>query len=144
MPIYRAKKIDSDEYVEGYITRGEYGKYSDLKEYVILPFLNFESGYMCNTDYLRIDPTTLAINFEDMLDSEGNKIFASLSEDGKGGDILEHANILTNDKMLLVASYHKAKGEFGAYSGTHYIRSMKFHLTKIVGIQNIKVIGIQE
>ena len=33
-----------------------------------------------------IDPTTLALHFPDMLDSEGNKIFASLSEDGKGGD----------------------------------------------------------
>jgi len=34
---------------------------------------------------------TRSINFEDMLDSEGNKIFASLSEDGKGGDIFESA-----------------------------------------------------
>lgn len=31
---------------------------------------------------------TKAINFEDMLDSQGNKIFASLSASGKGGDIL--------------------------------------------------------
>lgn len=36
-----------------------------------------------------IDPTTLSIHFPDMLDSQGNKIFASLSEDGKGGDILD-------------------------------------------------------
>ena len=35
-----------------------------------------------------IDPTTLAINLADMLDSQGNKIFASLSEDGKGGDLM--------------------------------------------------------
>ena len=37
-----------------------------------------------------IDPTTLAIHFPDMLDSQGNKIFASLSEDGKGGDIIKY------------------------------------------------------
>lgn len=35
-----------------------------------------------------IDISTLAIHFPDMLDSQGNKIFASLSEDGKGGDVL--------------------------------------------------------
>ena len=35
-----------------------------------------------------IDITTLLIYFNDMLDSQGNKIFASLQGDGKGGDIL--------------------------------------------------------
>lgn len=42
-----------------------------------------------NGEYAKIDPTTLAIHFPDMLDSQGNKIFASLNEDGKGGDIVE-------------------------------------------------------
>ena len=126
LPIYRAKKIGSDEYIIGHYTE-------KVKEYPGKHYIHFNNGY--TETYERIDPTTLAIHFEGMLDSEDNKIFASLSEDGKGGDLLEHANILTNAKMILVASYHQAKGEFGAYSGTHYIRSMKFHLTKIVGAQ---------
>jgi len=35
-----------------------------------------------------IDPTTLAIHFPNMVDKKGNKIFASLNKDGKGGDIV--------------------------------------------------------
>ena len=33
-----------------------------------------------------IDPTTLAIHFPNMTDIKGDKIFASLQDDGKGGD----------------------------------------------------------
>ena len=152
IPEYRAKCIDSDEYVIGnYIkVHNKFYIYEDGTSDIYLDDEEcFDDGSIDGEIRIidlifEIDQTTLAIHFEGMLDSEGNKIFASLSEDGKGGDILEHTNRLTSAKMILVASYHQAKGELGAYSGTHYIRSMKFHLTKIVGIQNIKVIGIQE
>ena len=46
-----------------------------------------------------IDPTTLSIHFPDMLDSKGNKIFASLQEDGKGGDIMQ------DDEYFGIAKY---------------------------------------
>ena len=51
-------------------------------------------------DVVEIDPTTLAIHFPDMLDSQGNKIFASLSKDGRGGDIVEfeHIEYLEDDE----------------------------------------------
>ena len=124
IPVYRAKEIDSEEYVEGYVT------YGINQTSILTPISRFGEFTIW-----KIDPLTLAIHFPDMLDREGNKIFASLSEDGKGGDIIEHTNILTKDKILLTASYHKAKGEFGAYSKTHYIRSMKLHLAKIMGVQ---------
>jgi len=74
IPIYRAKKIGSDEYVEGYY------------------FPQFNTHYIFNGESIEIDPSTLAINFPDMTDSEGTKIFASLSEDGKGGDKLDLLN----------------------------------------------------
>lgn len=74
IPIYRAKQIDSDEYRIGYLE--EHSK----NEFYISLLPNKLAAY-------RIDPTTLSIHFPDMLDSQGNKIFASLSEDGKGGDI---------------------------------------------------------
>ena len=84
LPIYRAKKIDSDEYVEGY--------YSKINEtsYILLnnPLVTCDiSNQHVFNKKIEINPSTLAISFSDMIDSEGNKIFASLSEDDKGGDI---------------------------------------------------------
>ena len=82
IPIYRAKKIDSDEYVEGELIR-------DTRFTPVWCYLT----YMVNGVIYKgeqVDPSTLAIHFPDMLNSEGTKIFASLSEDGKGGDIIEN------------------------------------------------------
>jgi hypothetical protein len=74
IPIYRAKMIDSNEYVVGWLkTCTDTG--------VIL--------WIQTRDWIdyQIDESTLAIHFPDMLDIQGNKIFASLSEDGRGGSI---------------------------------------------------------
>ena len=82
IPIYRAKKIDSDEWVEGslveykYITKEYTCKYNRTTEDVL--------EIRC----AEIDPSTLAIHFDGMVDKDGKKIFAGLSEDGKGGDVL--------------------------------------------------------
>ena len=73
IPIYRAKKIDSDEYVIGYLTKSECDD-----DFLI----------RANGEYHFIDISTLSIHFPNMLDVKGDKIFASLNEDGKGGDIL--------------------------------------------------------
>ena len=85
IPIYRAKRIDSDEYVEGYLTRSRC--YSGL---YILPvdFNNDDniSGY--EEEIIEIDTTTVSIHFPNMIDIKGDRIFASLQEDGRGGDIL--------------------------------------------------------
>ena len=78
IPIYRAWCEKDSEYAVGFFI-------SDDKENEILTRL--DSGEM----YARgIDPTTLAIHFPDMIDSQGNRIFASLQDDGKGGDIVEY------------------------------------------------------
>lgn len=75
-PIFRAKKIDSNEYVQGFY-------YKDNKDHIIF------NGDSTTIFGLRvIDPTTLSIHFPNMNDIKGDKIFASLQEDGKGGDIL--------------------------------------------------------
>ena len=77
IPIYRAKKIDSGEYVKNItITSNKEGKV----------WLGVDSGTL--THWIPIDLSTLAIHFPDMIDSNGTKIFASLSEDGKGGDVI--------------------------------------------------------
>lgn len=75
IPIYRAKKINSEEYVTGLLDEKRQSDGTHL--YYRIPVLGYE-----------IDPTTLSINFPDMQDSENTPIFASLSELGKGGDRL--------------------------------------------------------
>lgn len=81
IPIYRAKKIDNGKWVEGFyyqvppIDDGGVG-------HIICDFLNAISPN-------EIDPSTLSIHFPNMIDKNGKKIFASLGEDGVGGDILK-------------------------------------------------------
>ena len=80
IPILRAKKIDSNEYVMGW-----YSSPIIIEGKIYLSIINQDGEY-------RIDTTTLSIHFPDMLDSQGNEIFASLQEDGKGGDIANYNN----------------------------------------------------
>jgi len=73
IPIYRAKKTDNDEWFIGYLL-----KYGD-GYYIKLLYDSIE---------IMIDPSTLAIYFPQMIDKNGKKIFASLSEDGIGSDLI--------------------------------------------------------
>ena len=97
IPIYRAKKIGSDGYVIGY-----YSPAYDIHHYIIANLgvdTKVNVVYQMSTDIHKIDPTTLAIHFSDMIDNQGNKIFASLQEDGKGGDIMQ------DDEYIGIAKY---------------------------------------
>ena len=91
IPIFRAKKLDSDEYVKGFLYQDlicyipsdgfksdEYKKAVDTETWFIMDNLS-------NTSM--VDTTTLSIHFSDMLDSQSNKIFSSLQKNGRGGDI---------------------------------------------------------
>lgn len=86
IPLFRAKKVNSDEYIEGCGIDENFliEKIKLLKDEKGNPSL--EQRY--EAVYHQIDISTLSINFPDMIDSEGTRIFASLSEDGKGGDIV--------------------------------------------------------
>ena len=88
IPIYRAKKIDSDEFVEGYLINGRF----IFKEWIDDVWTSFGETKSNKALVYEIDPTTLAIHFKDMIDTEGTKIFASLSKDGKGGDVIQNPN----------------------------------------------------
>ena len=147
IPIYRAKKIDSDEYVEGYyfyenieVVKHDF---KDVYQKADNHFIHFGNGY---TE--EIDPSTLAIHFPDMIDSEGTKIFASLSEygkGGKGGDILNKTGI----------GFHKDIDESGTainmrgncyikYSEDKELLSLQvFHSSEKV-ISSLKVTGLQQ
>ena len=71
IPIYRAKKIDSDEWIEGYLLRYSNGYFIKLTN---------------EAKEIKIYPSTLAIHFRNMIDENGKCIFASLNDDGIGGD----------------------------------------------------------
>ena len=98
IPIYRAKKIDSDEWVEGYLI----GSY-------IIKDINEAISININIDLprYRIDPSTISIHLPNMLDKNNNKIFASLSKDGRGGTI-------TNKGVVIYT-------KFGIYVGNNHI-----------------------
>ena len=118
IPIYRAKKIASDEYVEGYYTERVH-HYPSGRHYI-----HFHNG--STATYETIDPTTIAIHFPDIIDSEGNKIFASLSENGKGGDIIE---------------YNEGKEVIKYSIGT--IQTYMFRFEDLIDL-NIKVVGVHQ
>ena len=122
IPIYRAKKIDSDEYIQGYFFRRW------IDGYILWGTVNDKP------EEIRVDTSTLSINFPAMLDSEGNKIFASLSEDGKGGDIfylgdkrLNYIALIHNNSLMA-----KQENTYGSLIGQGYAECK---LWKVIGIQ---------
>ena len=89
IPIYRAKSNERKNiYVEGLLI----GVDEELNLCTIRTKDDYIGGEVC---YLH----TLSINFPDMIDSQGSKIFASLQEDGKGGDIMQ------DDEYFGIAKY---------------------------------------
>ena len=83
--LFRAETID-----QSFTEETESIKLINKKWYAIGDEVNIHRGYQIvehtNCEMIECDYDTRAIHFEDMIDSETNLIFASLSEDGKGGD----------------------------------------------------------
>ncbi|WP_157353086.1 hypothetical protein [Aliarcobacter butzleri] len=143
LPIFRAKKLDSDEYIIGQYIETEFSneEYCDIEEQetiikhcIIKDFRTVHDDYeYCNFDITEIDISTLSIHFPDMLDSQGNKIFASLSEDGKGGDICDLYLFKNQDKPTrenYTCRYKNQKIMFKNFNFENYAK--------------IEIIGIQE
>lgn len=102
IPIYRAKKIDNDEYVI-FNSFYEYeNKYYAINKIINQTIDGWFTNVMIPLTY-KIDLTTLSIHLPDMIDSNGNKIFASLSEDGKGGDMMK------DDEYYGIAKYKDSR-----------------------------------
>ena len=133
IPIYRAKKIDSDEYVDGY----------SVDKYILFNDSNLIGLDRSDLPFYEIDPSTLAIHFPDMIDSEGTKIFASLSEDGRGGDTLEDsastlkANyvVLFNDLKICLRDIDGNHAHYHDKKGNAPYKYMNKKCTKVTGIQ---------
>ena len=79
LPIYRAFSETFDKYILGV------PYFSDGRYYMLVDDCNKNNNI--GSGSYPIDKTTLAIHFPDMLDSQGNKIFASLQKNGRGGDV---------------------------------------------------------
>ena len=123
LPIYRAKKIDSDEYVMGW-----YSSPIIIEGKTYLSITNKDGEY-------RIDTTTLSIHFPNMLDSQGNKIFASLSEDGKGGDkIIEDGKYEDGFNPVFKPYFRKSSFSIEDLPQTPY-GQYELHKYKVIGIQ---------
>ena len=129
IPIYRAKKIDSDEYVIGNLIEDE-GVFYIIKNPVVTHFNGLQQ-LTGECEYLdRVDPTILAINLPDMLDGQKNKIFASLSKNGKGGDIITY-----DEDVRIIAIYKNGTFIFKDSMNLAIVPSSRYLRTKVIGIQ---------
>lgn len=130
LPIFRAKKLGTEnEYVEGFL-------YQDLICYIpsdgfkpdeYKKAVNTETWFIMDnlSNTSMIDISTLSIHFPDMLDSQSNKIFASLQEDGKGGDILlEESRLMCNLKI--------DESAFREFTAIHTMNGNRFTNEKIL------------
>ena len=137
IPIYRAKKKDSDEYVEGY-----YHSYKDniITEDKVLHRIVQKDNPLYR--FYDIDTTTLSIHFPNMLASDSDRyfsngekdlrIFASLQKDGKGGDICE-------SKWFNIDAGLTVKTESVRYSNNTMLQDgyniSRYEYKKIIGVQ---------
>ena len=136
IPIYRAKKIDSDEYVEGYLI-----SHYIFKEWIDDFWTSYGETMSNKAEVYNIDVSTLAIHFPDMLDSQGNKIFSSLQEDGKGGDIIGFSYGIPFVKVEAPVKYKNSRIDVLTKGHKPDICPL-YELEEAVG--EYEVIGIQE
>ena len=113
--IYRAKKIDSNEYVEGVFD----GEYRILTKYDITKFARSTSSVCYRAEI--VDPSTLAIHFPNMIatDKDKTKIFASMQPNGKGGDLVEGlCRDINPDELVMLHAPVNFKGVVRFYNET--------------------------
>jgi len=127
IPQNRAKKMYEDEYIFGTTINFCGNTYMIVNVRDVNLVLGFGG---INAEFYEIDPSTLAIHFPDMIDSEGTKIFASLSEDGKGGDICDDES-----KNLFVTIFIKNALCFKDLEDGFLIKEYETKWSKVTGIQ---------
>ena len=133
LPIYRAFSETFDKYILGV------PYFSDGRYYMLVDDCNKNNNI--GSGSYPIDETTLSIHFPDMLDSKGNKIFASLQEDGKGGDKFLFDNeifiIWFDNQSLKINATNKDNFECNCHDSLQelYDFENKCYDLKIIGIQ---------
>jgi len=84
-PIYRARRKDNGEWMTSKNGMWWDDCYGGCFKPYFKEWNSFGLGYYQDVE---IDPTTLAISFEDMIDKNGKRIFAALNENGVGGSLI--------------------------------------------------------
>jgi hypothetical protein len=129
IPTYRAKLIRQAGYITGYLVKDKHFSY--LIDVRFLP-----CGTLPMSHFVEIDPSTLAINFPDMKDSNDKPIFASLSESGKGGDIVKSYEHFFSVYRKYVDVEQTVLFEDGCYTFDNTAWA-------VLQLKKIEVIGIQ-
>lgn len=88
IPLFRAKKVGSNEYVIGWFKISPLGNPLIIETILYGPTQNEPLGGATELVH-QIDISTLAIHHPEMIDSAGEKIFASLNKSRKGGDTMQ-------------------------------------------------------
>ena len=135
IPIYRAKKKNGSGYITGNYIDVEFSneEYVDIdeteeiiKHCIIKNCRTLHDDFeYCNFEIEEIDISTLSIHFPDMIDSQGNKIFASL--DIKGGSLIEYEEKIFEEMYL--------NGLIQGVANMDSIQNSLFKYSKIIGIQ---------
>lgn len=119
IPLYRAKLIDKDDYIIGSFIQGMQSIIPLDLDYCVKNG-KLDINHKEFTKAKVIDLSTLSINFPNLLDSLGNKIFLSLNKNGKGGDLLEgvgqYSTYFTSKKTKFKTFYSTING-FVFYNG---------------------------
>ena len=127
LPMYRAKSNElKNTYVEGLLI----GVDEELNLCTIRTKDDYIGGEICYLD-------TLSIHFPTMLDNQGNKIFASLQKNGKGGDLI--------DNFSFIKKYNI---QIAIYKDNCFylvdVDSDSYNLKEYIDKGGIRVMGIQE
>jgi len=127
--LYRAKLKDSKDYVIGFLCSEDTIKSEEYLGFGI-------NGSVVNA----IDKSTLSISLKNMIDKNNERVFASLQENGKGGDLLRNESeletyvleISTNGTELFeYLDNNKIKNFVSRFSNTFSL----FNELKVIGIK---------
>ena len=149
LPIFRAKKLDSNEYLEGWYSDTLFLCMGDFQGH----FISYKKINVVGKEITlqeSIDPKTLSIHFPNMLakdsdryNSSGEKdlrVFASLQLDGKGGDLVGYIDGHIN--------YNVAEKYVISEDGVLFLRDIVPNIKKYTLDKEIaswyKIYGIQE
>jgi len=133
IPEYRAKKIDSDEWIEGYILPDtEYDlKETSNEEWVKTDIEDVLSMWIISDKkWSNIDPSTLAIYF-DKKDKNNKPIFFSFSEYWIGGCIVKYKDL----KYVAVFDKKQERSKFIDLDGENALDTLSLEAeVEVIGI----------
>ena len=128
LPLFRASIVGSKKYAIGHY---HYNKNTDT--HYITYTDEVKDGFKFGRQFSKkIEIDTLAISFSNMLDSNNERVFASLQKSGKGGDKCDlylYENQETPTRIAYTCRYNAYEIVFNSFNFREYYKIVK------VGIQ---------